>query len=207
MKKEEKTIKAIIFDLGSVCLHIDWFKINEEVMKRFGVSTLVKSSGNQNLIKTYNEALEGKKETSKFFKELNNYKDNTSKLITFYKFLYSKYKKQNKEIFNLIKNLRRSLKIFCLTDTNTLHLETHKEQGITDKFDEVFTSFELGSRKEDRNTFIKVLNKTQFKPQEIIFIDDNERNIENAKSLGINAIKYESYEKLIKDLNKLGVKI
>ena len=34
-----KMLKAIIFDLGSVVFNIDWFTINQEMMKKYNVST------------------------------------------------------------------------------------------------------------------------------------------------------------------------
>lgn len=52
-------IKAIIFDLW-VCFEVDWLKINKEMIKKFNISTLVKSAGNETAIKYYKDALEGR---------------------------------------------------------------------------------------------------------------------------------------------------
>lgn len=47
-------IKVIIFDLGGVCFEIDWLKINDEMVKKFNITTLVKSAGNKKAIKYIN---------------------------------------------------------------------------------------------------------------------------------------------------------
>ena len=43
-------IKVIVFDLGGVCFDIDWIKINEEMVKKFNITTLVKSTGNEKMV-------------------------------------------------------------------------------------------------------------------------------------------------------------
>ncbi|MCX6748374.1 MAG: HAD-IA family hydrolase [Candidatus Pacearchaeota archaeon] len=199
-------IKAIIFDLGSVCVNIDWIKINEEMMKKFGINILVKSSGDEKLIQLYNDTLEGKKDMKKdFFKELNKNNHNLEEITNFYKEVYKKYKSLNKDIWSLIKKLRKNIKVACLTDTNSIHFETHREQKIIERFDYAFSSFQLGSRKADKNTFIKVLEKLELKPEEVIFIDDSEKNVNNAKSLGINTIKFENFNQLKDTLRKFEI--
>lgn len=198
-------IKAIIFDLGGVCFEIDWIKINEEMMKKFKISILIKSSANQKLIELYNLALEGKIDVLEFFRGLSEDKANPEEVIKFYKEAYKKYKKINHELLELIKKLKDKYKIVCLSDTNRANFETHQEQNLFEHFNEVFASFKLGSKKTDKKTFIKVLNQLKLKPEETVFIDDNSKNIENAKSVGLWVLRYESYNKLVEDLKKLGV--
>lgn len=196
-----KMIKLVIFDLGNVCFNIDWIKINEEMVKQFKINTLVKSSGDEKVIGYYNKTLEGKKTTKDFFKELNKEGYNIDEIVSFYKNLYKEYKKPNKKIMQLIKNLKKKVKVACLTDTNDIHFEAHKEQKSLESFDYVFASFQLGSKKSDKNTFVKILNQVKLLPEEAIFIDDDDRNIENAQSLGIKAVKYKDYNQLVKDLS------
>lgn len=198
-------IKLIIFDLGGVCFEIDWLKINEEMVKKFNVTTLVKSAGNEKAINYYKEALEGKRHPSDMFKELNKEKGNLDEIIKFYKEMYKKYKIHNDQIYKLIKKLKSKFKVICLSDTNVVHYEAHEEQGTIEDFHHVFTSFKVGGIKRDANTFKKVLNELSIKPEETVFIDDNEKNIEVAKSLGINGVRYINYESLIKELKGLKI--
>ena len=174
------------------------------MQNKFGISTLVKSSGNKELIDKYDLALEGKIPTEEFFKLLAKDKDH-KEVMSYYLQLYKKYKKQDERIWNLIKELKNKVKFACLTDTNDLHFQTHKEERILDKFDYPFASFQLGSKKSDKAVFTKVLSKLEIKPEEAIFVDDNIKNIENAQSLGINSILFESYEKLVESLKKFNL--
>ena len=198
-------IKAIIFDLGGVCFDIDWIKINEEMIKKFNITTLVKSAGNEKAIAYYKEALEGKRPPSDMFKELNKENHNLDEVITFYKEMYKKYKKHNPQIYKLIKKLKKKFIVICLSDTNPIHFETHQEQETIKDFHRVFTSFQIGSIKRDANTFKKVIKDLSVSPEEILFIDDNEKNIEVAKSLCIQTIVYSTYENLIGELKALKI--
>lgn len=193
-------IKAFIFDLGSVCFHIDWLKISEEMENKFNICTLVKSKGTKEQIDCYNQALEGKRSAEDFFRLLSG-KEDVEEIINYYKKMYRKYRSENKEITELIKKLREKFKVVCLTDTHSFHFETYTE--YFDNFDEVFASFQIGSIKADKKIFEKVRKKLGLKPEELVFIDDSDKNIENARSLGINAIRFENNKQLIEDLKKL----
>jgi len=193
-------IKTIIFDLGSVCFDIDWLKISEEMVSKYGVSTLVKSSGNKKLINLYNLTQEGKLDIVKFFKELCGDKVNYEEFMASYKQSYKNNKHPNKNLIELMKRLKGKVELVCLSDTNQVHWEAHQEQGSLNYFDKAFASFQIGGRKADKETFNKILKELEKKPEEILFIDDNEKNIDNAKSLGINVIKYKNSSQLIKDI-------
>ena len=193
-------IKAIIFDLGGVCFEIDWFKINDEMIKKFNITTLVKSAGNEKAIEYYKEALEGKRHPKDMFKELNKENHNLDEVIKFYKEMYKKYKKHNPKIYALIKKLKNKFVLVCLSDTNSIHFEAHQEQETVKDFHKVFTSFQIGSIKRDANTFKKVIDSLSITPEEALFIDDNEKNIETASSLCIQTIRYTRYKELVKEL-------
>ena len=193
-------IKAIIFDLGGVCFEIDWLKINEEMIKKFNITTLVKSAGNEKAIEYYKEALEGKRHPKDMFKELDKENHNLDEVIKFYKEMYKKYKKHNPKIYALIKKLKNKFVLVCLSDTNSIHFEAHQEQETVKDFHKVFTSFQIGSIKRDANTFKRVIDSLSITPEEALFIDDNEKNIETASSLDIQTIKYTGYKELVKEL-------
>lgn len=53
-----------------------------------------------------------------------------------------------------------------------------------------FTSYDLGLLKPDPLIYKVVLQKLGAKPQEVIFIDDKQKNVEAAKSLGILGIVF-----------------
>jgi len=200
-------IKTIIFDLGGVCFKIDWIKINKELMKKFNVPILIKSTENKKIQKYYEDALKGKRDIKDMFRELNKDNFDLDEIIEFYKEMYKKYKKHDEKIYKLIKKLRNKFVIIGLTDTNPIHYKAHKEQGTIKDFHKVFTSFKTGSVKRETTTFKKILKELSVKPEEVIFIDDNEKNIEVARSVGIEGIIYKGYKQLIKEFKELRLSV
>lgn len=52
-----------------------------------------------------------------------------------------------------------------------------------------------------------MLEKVNLSPDECIFIDDKKEYADAASKVGMHGLKFNSYEKLISDLNSLGVNI
>ena len=195
-----------MFDLGSVLFRENWEELNSEFIKKFGISTLMRSNYGPKIQKIYDDALTGRKNMGEVFNEIckvKRLKRDVNELCLFYKEAYKKNKELNKEVIDLIKKLRKKFKVVCLTDTNHLHFEAHQEQGILDLFDEKFGSHQIGLRKKDPKTFEIILKKLKINPEQLLFIDNNLRNIENAKSFGINIIQFKDNKQLIRELKKL----
>lgn len=62
-----------------------------------------------------------------------------------------------------------------------------KELGYERFFDRVFFSCDFGSVKPDRSYFERLLREMAVPPSDALFIDDGPRNVEAARSLGMNA--------------------
>ncbi len=151
-------IKNIIFDLGGVIFKEDWDTLNQELIKNYGISILIRSKYGKEINRLYDKITLGEKDISELFKVLCK-KDNVSKVCQFYKDAYSRNKLLSQPLIKFIRSLRKEYYLICLTDTNRLHLMSHKEQSITKLFDKCFTSFDLKGRKQQKETFQKVLNK------------------------------------------------
>ena len=72
----------------------------------------------------------------------------------------------------------------CILDKNRID----KQLGLNN-YDYVFLSFEIGLKKPNIEIFKHVQNNVPFKPEDILFIDDKETNIESAKKMGWNTLK------------------
>ncbi|MBI4116931.1 HAD-IA family hydrolase [Candidatus Pacearchaeota archaeon] len=200
-------IKAIIFDLGSVCLKIDWNEIDKKMMEKFGISSLIRTNYNKNINNLYDKSIRGEVPLIKVFEEIIKDKNlNINEIVDYYKEKYKENKKENKELTNLIKKLKTRFKIACLTDTNDVHFQAHEEQGHLDGFDYVFASFKTGKMKKDNGAFEDILKEMNLPPEEVVFVDDNEKNIHNAKSIGMKTVLFKDNQRLIKELNNFGVK-
>lgn len=92
-----------------------------------------------------------------------------------------------------LRSLRKKYeKIYLLSNTNVLHWEKGKRlfniegKNVNDYFDRIFLSCDLHLAKPDIKIFEKVLQKTEIKPEETLFIDDSEANCKAAEKLGIS---------------------
>ncbi len=66
-------------------------------------------------------------------------------------------------------------------------------------------SYEIGSTKQEARTFQTLLGMLSAEPQQCLFIDDNARNIEIARGVGIDGIRFLNAEQLRRDLYKRGL--
>lgn len=72
-------------------------------------------------------------------------------------------------------------------------------------FDGRVVSGEERLRKPTPEFYHILLDRYNLKPEDVIFIDDNLRNVKAAEELGIKSIRFESPKQLHGDLKKLGV--
>ena len=72
-------------------------------------------------------------------------------------------------------------------------------------FEGIVVSGEEMTRKPFPDIYQTTLKRFDLKPVESLFIDDNKRNIEAAKALGIRSIHFSSPQQLEKELKKLNV--
>lgn len=99
----------------------------------------------------------------------------------------------------LIKNIRQKFPIYLLSNTNNIHIEAsnlylkkqHNIENLDLLFDEIFLSYKMGMWKPDVDIYHTVLNKINLQPHEALFLDDNFKNIESAKAIGMQTILVE----------------
>lgn len=113
--------------------------------------------------------------------------------------------------FELLLQLRQRYQVFLLSNINDLHERwiadyMQREHGIHDfehrYFDAVYYSHLIRLRKPDREIYEYVLADAEILPEESLFIDDLEVNIEAARQLGIHAELKRAEEPLEKMLQR-----
>jgi HAD superfamily hydrolase (TIGR01509 family) len=73
-------------------------------------------------------------------------------------------------------------------------------------FKAFITSAFVGYAKPDKKIYMIMLKKSNCKPNEVIFIDNDFKLVKAARKLGINGIVFRNKKQLINDLKKFGVK-
>lgn len=91
----------------------------------------------------------------------------------------------------LLRKLRQRFNVMMLSNTNPIMFDTKiaecfAQEGlsITDYFDDVYLSYLLKSCKPDTAIFKKVIELSRIVPQETLFFDDSQKNLDAAASLG-----------------------
>lgn len=108
---------------------------------------------------------------------------------------------------------RAGLKIYILSNIVEASLEYFKSsfKDVTSILDGGVYSCEVGMRKPDENIYKLLLNKFGLVPEETVFFDDSQRNIDAACKIGIEGmlcvpLKQEGiFEELEKRLSEQGV--
>jgi putative hydrolase of the HAD superfamily len=71
-------------------------------------------------------------------------------------------------------------------------------------FDQLTWSCELGVVKPDPAIYLHTVKKLNVKPEQALFIDNLQKNIEGAETVGLQAALFESAEQLQRDLAQRG---
>lgn len=64
-------------------------------------------------------------------------------------------------------------------------------------------SYQIHEIKPNSKIYLYLLDKYNLKADQCLFFDDREQNVEGAEKLGIHAIRVESKEQLLGELEKL----
>ncbi|MFY9152072.1 MAG: HAD family phosphatase [Prolixibacteraceae bacterium] len=197
-----KGIKNIIFDLGGVLLNIDPKK-TIEAFARMGMEQLVKDSGLSYDHDIFFRMEQGKLSPDEFRKGVQ---DMLPAPVSFEEIdaAWTAMLLDFPEIrVQLVKNLGKHFKIFLFSNTNAIHVEKYhanfrKQHGfeVSSLFEKDFYSNEIGFRKPSPESFQEIIRLSGIKPEESIFIDDSQLNVEASISSGLKGFWLEPDQKV-----------
>lgn len=107
------------------------------------------------------------------------------------------------KIMQLVKELAASgFRLVVLSNTIEAHAKELKAAGVYDDFDRLFLSHEVGLRKPDPEIYKYVLNSLNVIPEATLFIDDDTKNVEAAKALGMNGIVFTNEDQVVVNIRQ-----
>ena len=111
---------------------------------------------------------------------------------------YDKSISINYEVLALCKSLKqKGYKLGILANESSYWMDIKRRKGrLEEIFDVVYSSADINCPKPVKESYERILAELDSKPTETLFVDNMERNIKAAKSLGIKSILY-------KDINYL----
>ena len=89
------------------------------------------------------------------------------------------------EIINELKN--KGYKVWLLSNLRLMDYKRYEEQIKKINFDYLFLSYEIKCIKPSSDIYLQVIDALNCEAENIIFFDDNQKNVNGAKQLGINA--------------------
>jgi FMN phosphatase YigB (HAD superfamily) len=108
----------------------------------------------------------------------------------------------NLRLIDLIKKLRdQGFPVLCLSNTEKFFYPYLKKH-ILSLFDQSLLSWQLKDRKPNDLIYQNIFKYGDWKPEEVVFIDDKKMNVEAAKKLGINSILYQNFNQLEKEIRQ-----
>lgn len=95
-------------------------------------------------------------------------------------------------------------RIACLSNGgHEWTLKVITDHSLSDLFEEVVLSADLGIVKPDPNTYFRTLEKLKLPAVETIFVDDREANVTAAEACGMRGLVFNSTASFIDDLERL----
>ena len=204
-------IKNIIFDLGGVILDIDESAVYNELGKMgFDIQQLAHSKEFMDILSKFDI---GVYTAATFRKKVKAYlgleKMTDQKFDAIWNSMLLDIPRERMET---IEKVKKHYKIFLMSNTNEIHYDLYVRDlqlrfGYNE-FDELFHksyfSFAEHLEKPDPRFFELILDHEGLAPEETLFIDDTEKNIKVAQSLGIRTYHIRR-EELVRNLFENGV--
>lgn len=128
--------------------------------------------------------LNGKVSIDEFWARFSRRYGREVKEELFGKFFHSSI---DREVTDLIKQLKGRSRVVCGTNTLDPHYDYHLSRGHYDIFDAVFASNKIGLSKPDPEFYRYILKNEGVNPENAFFVDDTEVNVLSADRMGINA--------------------
>jgi putative hydrolase of the HAD superfamily len=113
----------------------------------------------------------------------------------------------NEAVCRLIPTLKKSYRLFLLSNTNDMHCRWFCRQfaETLGHFDGLFFSHEVGICKPLTGIYEHAIRGMECLPQECVFIDDMPPNIAAARACGWHGIVYTDYDSLRGELRQLKI--
>jgi epoxide hydrolase-like predicted phosphatase len=199
----EKKVTTFIFDcFGVICdpLLNTWYK-QKSAKHGFVDDNL------QNIFKSYDLGEMSEDDVVEYFMKydgINSTKEEIRKEI-------DDLLKLDTNLADLIKKLKqKGFKIALLSNANHSLFERKIYTTYPDfknLFDEIVISSYIKIVKPDKEIYLHALQKINSKPEESIFIDDSEKNIEGAEKVGIKGFLYTDCKSFSDYVRSLGINL
>lgn len=193
-------IKCVAFDWGGVLIDNPVDDFAKECSQRIGISIQELKESYSSFAEKFEKGLLPEHDLwLNIGKQLNiNIPDSNSLWYECFKTVYS----PRKPVFNLAKKLKNSgILVALLSNTEVPAMNFFNSQNY-DFFDVKVFSCAEGCRKPESEIYQILLNRLNLPATQILFIDDREENVLQAKNMGMKSILYDNFNQVLEELKK-----
>jgi epoxide hydrolase-like predicted phosphatase len=101
------------------------------------------------------------------------------------------------------KQLKPKYKIGIISNVMAEYIHLILAKDDLELFDDVVLSYKAGVAKPDMEIYKLSLSNLGVKPQEAVFVDDQQRYVEAAEALGMQGVYFQNFGQMKSELEKL----
>lgn len=194
-------IKAVLFDYGGVLSEGGGkHSLTQIIASLYGFEV-----GWDKLAGLHDKLRCGKISTETFFKELAAV-HHSSKIVT-----VDEWDRASEAVFELsepvvglaAKLRQHGIQTGIVSNVYAMSADRHRQLGNYNGFDPVVLSCDVGIVKPDPKIYELALSKLGFKPQDVLFVDDQEKCLPAATALGMHAILATNPAQIVDDVTAI----
>lgn len=189
-------IKAILLDMGGVLLDLDHEGCVEKFRTECGfedIDNYLHTTHHKGFISDLEAGMIGREE---FFAEARKHCRPGTTDSQIEKSFNSLVTGMPPEKAEYLKRLSRRYPLYMVSNNNAIMM-VHNS-GLFDKagvplkdhFKDLILSHELHIQKPDREFYLEAVRRTGLEPEELLFVDDSQINVDAAKACGMKAVPY-----------------
>lgn len=186
-------IKNIIFDFGNVLYDIDFERMNN-AFKELGVKDFESHFGFHHAAPLFLDLERGfitAEQFCKGFVKLTGVHASDYAIMDAWKAILLGYRKES---ITWLEQNRNNYQLYLYSNTNRIHYDHFIPQferevasyPFESLFKKPYYSHRLGQRKPTPSSYQFIMVQEELAPEETLFVDDNETNIQAAASVGLN---------------------
>jgi HAD superfamily hydrolase (TIGR01509 family) len=194
-------LEAIIFDIGNVLLSFDFGRTFRRLAPQCGVST---SEVLSVLNRLKNPFESGRLGVDDFLKQVTSelgYRGDVAELRLAWQEIFEPIEQTHA----LVRRLHSQIPLYLLSNTNDLHTEYFLSRySVFECFQDAIFSQRVGLLKPNPEIYRVAARRFSLRPENALFIDDLEENVESAAAVGLkthqyNASRHEDLEKRLEE--------
>ena len=181
-------IKAVIFDLGGVVIDIDFQKVFDSWAAKMGQAPALNSQ-TLCMLDAYQSHERDEIDFDKFYREVNQQFQLGISQADFELGWNEIFIGAVPGVDAILRDLSRRHKVCAFSNTNLTHEKVWRERysNLINNFHSIFTSTSLAMRKPEQRAYLCVLRALDCQPNEVLFLDDHQQNVDAASRVGIHS--------------------